>query len=122
MLLLFALFFLTPMYVMLTTSLKDMAQIREGNLLSLPNLAQHRRLGQGLVDRLLAFAGDGLPGTVSMLEPTGPETYALVDTPVGMLTARVPGKVHQHVGEQVHLRWSAGDAHLFDAQTERRVA
>jgi glucose/mannose transport system permease protein len=35
-LLLFALFFLTPMYVMLTTSLKDMAQVREGTLLSLP--------------------------------------------------------------------------------------
>ncbi|HJV62969.1 MAG TPA: carbohydrate ABC transporter permease [Albitalea sp.] len=35
-LLLFALFFLTPMYVMLTTSLKDMAQVRQGNLLSLP--------------------------------------------------------------------------------------
>ena len=36
-LLLFALFFLAPMYVMLTTSLKDMAQIREGNLMSLPS-------------------------------------------------------------------------------------
>ena len=36
-LLLFAIFFLTPMYVMLTTSLKDMAQVREGNLLSLPS-------------------------------------------------------------------------------------
>lgn len=35
-LLLFALFYLLPMYVMLTTSLKDMTQIREGNLLSLP--------------------------------------------------------------------------------------
>jgi len=35
-LLLFAVFFLLPMYVMLTTSLKDMAQVREGNLLSLP--------------------------------------------------------------------------------------
>jgi len=35
-LVLFAVFFLTPLYVMLTTSLKDMAQIREGNLLSLP--------------------------------------------------------------------------------------
>ena len=35
-LLLFALFFLTPMYVMVTTSLKDMAQVREGTLLSLP--------------------------------------------------------------------------------------
>jgi glucose/mannose transport system permease protein len=36
-LLLFALFFLTPLYVMLTTSLKDMAQIREGHLLALPS-------------------------------------------------------------------------------------
>ena len=35
-LLLFAAFFLLPMYVMLTTSLKDMEQIRAGNLLSLP--------------------------------------------------------------------------------------
>lgn len=35
-LLLFAAFFLLPFYVMVTTSLKDMAQIREGNLLSLP--------------------------------------------------------------------------------------
>ena len=35
-LLLFALFYLLPMYVMLATSLKDMAQIRDGNLLSLP--------------------------------------------------------------------------------------
>jgi len=36
LLLLFAAFFLLPFYVMVTTSLKDMAQIREGNLLSLP--------------------------------------------------------------------------------------
>ena len=35
-LLLFVVFYLLPMYVMLTTSLKDMDQIREGNLLSLP--------------------------------------------------------------------------------------
>jgi glucose/mannose transport system permease protein len=35
-LLLFALVFLLPLYVMVTTSLKDMAQVREGSLLSLP--------------------------------------------------------------------------------------
>ena len=35
-LLLAALFFLAPLYVMLTTSLKDAGQIRAGNLLSLP--------------------------------------------------------------------------------------
>ena len=57
-----------------------------------------------------------------MIEPTGPETYALVDTAVGQLTARVPGKVHQSVGDRVFLRWSATDAHLFDAKSEKRVA
>jgi glucose/mannose transport system permease protein len=35
-LLLFAAYFLMPLYVMLSTSLKDMDQIREGSLLSLP--------------------------------------------------------------------------------------
>jgi glucose/mannose transport system permease protein len=35
-LLLFAAWFLTPMYVMIVTSLKDMAQIRGGSLMSLP--------------------------------------------------------------------------------------
>ncbi len=36
-LLLFAAFFLTPLYVMVTTSLKDMNEVRAGNLLSLPH-------------------------------------------------------------------------------------
>ena len=35
-LLLFAAFFLTPLYVMLSTSLKTMDEIRSGTLLSLP--------------------------------------------------------------------------------------
>jgi multiple sugar transport system ATP-binding protein len=76
----------------------------------------------GLRPEALSFADVGLPGTVSMLEPTGPETYAMVDTPVGKLTARVPGKVHHAVGERVFLRWSPDEAHLFDAATEARVA
>jgi multiple sugar transport system ATP-binding protein len=76
----------------------------------------------GLRPESLAFADAGLPGTLAMIEPTGPETYALVDTPVGQLTARVPGKVNQGVGDRVFLRWSAADAHLFDAKSEKRVA
>ena len=76
----------------------------------------------GLRPESLAFGDQGLPGTLSMIEPTGPETYALVDTPVGKLTARVPGKCLQAVGERVFLRWSPDDAHLFDAQSEKRVA
>ena len=43
----------------------------------------------------MLLADAGLPGTISLLEPTGPETYVLVDTPIGKMMARVPGKVHQ---------------------------
>jgi multiple sugar transport system ATP-binding protein len=76
----------------------------------------------GLRPENLAFADDGLPGTLAMIEPTGPETYVTVDTAVGKLTARVPGNVARQVGDRVHLRWSAEHAHLFDAATERRLA
>jgi multiple sugar transport system ATP-binding protein len=75
----------------------------------------------GLRPEALVLADAGLPGTISMIEPTGPETYVIVDTAVGKLTARVPGKVHQRVGEAVCLRWAPGDAHLFDAKSERRI-
>jgi multiple sugar transport system ATP-binding protein len=76
----------------------------------------------GLRPENLSFADAGLPGTLSMLEPTGPETYALVDTPVGKMVARIAGKLLQRVGDRVFLRWSAGDAHLFDSTNEKRVA
>ena len=76
----------------------------------------------GLRPECLAFSDSGLPGTLAMIEPTGPETYLLVDTAVGQLTVRVPGNPGQHVGDRVHLRWQAENAHVFDAKTERRVA
>jgi len=76
----------------------------------------------GLRPEALQLAGEGLPGRVHMVEPTGPETYLSADTPVGRLTARVPGEVRERVGDNVHLRWSAESVHLFDAQTQARVA
>ena len=57
-----------------------------------------------------------------LLEPTGPETYAFVDTAIGPLVARVAGIVPSKVGDSVHLDWSASQAHLFDATTQRRIA
>ncbi len=75
----------------------------------------------GLRPEDLSFAGDGLPGTLTMIEPTGPETYALVGTAVGMLTARIPGALGQSVGERVSLQWPAHKAHLFDAGSEKRL-
>ncbi len=68
----------------------------------------------GLRPESLAFADSGLPGTLAMIEPTGPETYAMVDTAIGTLTARVPGALRASPGERVHLQWQADSAHLFD--------
>jgi multiple sugar transport system ATP-binding protein len=75
----------------------------------------------GLRPESLSFATQGLPGTLSMIEPTGPETYATVDTPVGKLTARVPGVLQAQVGEAVHLQWQAEQAHVFDRASGQRV-
>ncbi len=88
-------------------------------------LAAHRgdTLTYGLRPEALRFVapGEGLPGELSMIEPTGPESYAFVDTALGKLVIRVPGRVPHVVGDRVHLGWSTGDVHLFDAVTEQRV-
>ena len=76
----------------------------------------------GLRPESLSFSSEGLAGRLSMIEPTGPETYATVDTAVGPLTARLPGVLQARLGEAVHLQWSADQAHLFDRASGVRVA
>jgi len=76
----------------------------------------------GIRPECVSLAAQGVPGTVVMLEPTGPETYAMIDTPLGRMVARVPGKVSEQVGDTVHLQWAAHESHLFDAKSEKRIA
>jgi multiple sugar transport system ATP-binding protein len=66
-------------------------------------------------------SGVSLPATISMLEPTGPETYVMLDTPVGNLTARVPGKVSLGVGAAVGLVWDTTAVHLFNSASQQRI-
>ena len=77
----------------------------------------------GLRPEALRFvpAGSGLPGVLTMTEPTGPESYAFVDTAAGPLVVRVPGKVEATVGDSVALAWQPSDVHLFDAASEQRI-
>jgi multiple sugar transport system ATP-binding protein len=69
----------------------------------------------------VGFADAGVPGTIEMVEPTGPETYVLVDSAVGPITARVPGSFRGRAGDRAHVRWEAQRAHLFDAADEGRI-
>jgi multiple sugar transport system ATP-binding protein len=75
----------------------------------------------GLRPESISFAATGLLGTLSMIEPTGPETYATVDTEAGKLTARVPGVLQAAVGDAVRLQWHADQSHLFDRASGVRV-
>ena len=76
----------------------------------------------GLRPEDLRLADSGLPGTLAMIEPTGPETYVTADTAVGALTARIPGTPPLAVGERVHLQWRPEQVHLFDSHEGRRLA
>jgi multiple sugar transport system ATP-binding protein len=75
----------------------------------------------GLRPEAFTFGDTGLAGTISMVEPTGPETYVKVQTAAGEVVARVPGKLVHAVGQAVHLSWSTDDVHLFNASTEARL-
>jgi multiple sugar transport system ATP-binding protein len=76
----------------------------------------------GLRPEALNFADSGVAGEITMLEPTGPETYVSVKTAAGLLVVRSPGKVLYQVGDRVHLAWGTHDVHLFDAQSQKRLA
>jgi len=75
----------------------------------------------GLRPECVQLADQGVPGRLTLLEPTGPDTYAFVDTSVGTLVLRTGGRVTQRVGDQVHVAWDARDLHVFDATGGARI-
>ena len=75
----------------------------------------------GVRPEALALAAQGVPGSVRIIEPTGPDTYAVVDTAIGAFTVRVAGSFAQRVGDPVAVSWLASHSHLFDAASERRI-
>jgi len=75
----------------------------------------------GLRPERVQLGEHGIAGRLMLLEPTGPDTYAFVDTPIGSLVSRVAGTVTQRVGDVVHLHWEPRDLHLFDTATDARI-
>jgi multiple sugar transport system ATP-binding protein len=84
--------------------------------------AGQRALLLGVRPEHVVMGPDGVPGTLQLVEPTGPETYAIVDTPVGQITVRTPGLLQLREGDRVCLKWRPEDAHLFDADTGVRLS
>eukprot|EP01037_Dinobryon_pediforme_P016608 gene16608-16789_t len=61
-------------------------------------------------------------GRVSVVEPTGPDTYVMVDTAAGSVTLRTDAQTRVQPGDTVGLAVEPANAHWFDASSENRLA
>lgn len=61
-------------------------------------------------------------GKVSVVEPTGPDTYVVVDTAAGSVTLRTDAQTRVQPGDSVGLAVEPANAHWFDANSENRLA
>ena len=61
-------------------------------------------------------------GKVSVVEPTGPDTYVVVDTAACSVTLRTDAQTRVQPGDSVGLAVEPANAHWFDASSENRLA
>ena len=61
-------------------------------------------------------------GEVTLVEPTGADTYVVVKTGSGLITVRTPPSTTVKVGENIGLSVSSQHNNWFDAQTGLRLA
>ena len=70
---------------------------------------------------LLVSESGTISATVTLLEPTGAESYILVDTPFGEFTLRMPGPGAFNLGDRMALSFAAEKVHVFDKATQQRL-
>ncbi|MFC6487775.1 ABC transporter ATP-binding protein [Nitratireductor sp. GCM10026969] len=65
--------------------------------------------------------GEGIGGTVEVIEPMGGETIANIDTGHQMVTVLYRNRLPLKVGERVGLMPDFASMHLFDSESGRRI-
>ena len=61
-------------------------------------------------------------GQVLLVEPTGADTFVVVQTTAGPVTVRVAPQTPVQVGESIGLAVSAAHANWFDTESGQRLA
>ena len=103
----------------------------DGDTIRLPGDGVLKRPGQrqgaaelGVRPERIRVAAPGaaahLHGTVSVVEPLGADTLAMIDCEGHRVVARLPGDCELRVSEPVHLALEPESVILFDPQTGRR--
>ncbi len=80
-----------------------------------------RRVIYGIRPEHLGIAEDGLPATVKVVEPTGPETMVFAAFAGGEAVAVLRERRAFRPGDAIALRPDPAAAHLFDAETGARI-
>jgi len=70
---------------------------------------------------LLADPGQGLNGRIVTIEPTGSETFVVVQLGEDRISALLRQRLSASIGEEIWLAPQAGTTHLFDSATSRRL-
>jgi multiple sugar transport system ATP-binding protein len=70
---------------------------------------------------VLAAGGDGVPGQVIVVEPTGAETELLIKVGESEVTLRTHGRPRVEADERVNLTVDPANVHLFEQATGKRL-
>ena len=97
-------------------------RLPDGTALGTPLAGATGPIVLGVRPEDLEIREDGqLQGTVSLVEPTGPETYALVDLGHTEITVRMSGLPNVQPGIRVRVHVPAAAVHAFDAASGQRL-
>ena len=89
---------------------------------ALAGQAAGRELVYGIRPEHIHVAGEGIRGTVELVEPTGSELFAQIDCSGESISClfRERGLMLKH-GQDIAVRVDPADVHLFDAASGRRL-
>lgn len=92
--------------------------------LMLPVLAQGLPQGEakatyGIRPEHLRLEPGGVPATVELVEPTGPETHVILNLGKQQIVGAFRERLSLKYGDQIHVAPDAGNVHLFDAAGRR---
>jgi multiple sugar transport system ATP-binding protein len=96
----------------------------DGITLPLPSAgrsANGTRLVYGIRPEHLRLTPDGVPATVQLVEPTGSETQVTLRLGETHMIAAFRERITTRPGETIHIGAEPALAHLFDAETGRRL-
>ncbi len=83
--------------------------------------ASHRKVNIGVRPEHLILADQGLPMTVSVVEPTGSETMVFLNYEGQDVVAVFRERHHFNPGQTIHLRPDPAHLHFFNAENGHRL-